>query len=99
MAAIEFLTRAGQMCTPQRREMMHISSVLGISALVGSLNYPVAGGATENSVLGPFYTDDAEDGKSTHVHNAPTLRHPQSSLAVRLHRKAKENTCMSRAES
>ena len=99
MAAIEFLTCVGQKCTPLRQEMILLSDVLGVSALVDSLNNPVVGGATENSVLGPFYTDDAEDGKSTLVHNTPTLRHPQSSLAVRLHRKAKENTCTLRAES
>ncbi|KIJ62165.1 hypothetical protein HYDPIDRAFT_189226 [Hydnomerulius pinastri MD-312] len=61
MAAIEFLTRTGQTCTPLRQEMILLSDVLGVSALVDSLNNPVAGGATENSVLGPFYTDDAED--------------------------------------
>ncbi|KAN0084096.1 Intradiol ring-cleavage dioxygenase [Tylopilus felleus] len=61
MAAIQFLTRIGQTCTPLRQEMILLSDVLGVSALVDSLNNPVSGGATENSVLGPFYTDDAED--------------------------------------
>jgi len=61
MAAIEFLTRVGQNCTPLRQETILLSDVLGVSALVDSLNNPVSGGATENSVLGPFYTDDAED--------------------------------------
>ncbi|KAF8556840.1 aromatic compound dioxygenase [Imleria badia] len=61
MAAIEFLTRVGQKCTPLRQEMILLSDVLGVSALVDSLNNPVVGGGTENSVLGPFLTDDAED--------------------------------------
>jgi len=61
MAAIEFLTRTGQTCTPLRQEVILLSDVLGVSALVDSLNNPVVGGATENSVLGPFYTEDAED--------------------------------------
>ncbi|KAI9569866.1 aromatic compound dioxygenase [Boletus coccyginus] len=43
------------------KEMILLSDVVGVSALVDSLNNPVMGGATENSVLGPFYTDDAED--------------------------------------
>ncbi|KAH7925430.1 aromatic compound dioxygenase [Leucogyrophana mollusca] len=61
MTAILFLTRVGQKCTPLRQEMILLSDVLGVSALVDSLNNPVTGGATENSVLGPFYTEDAAD--------------------------------------
>jgi hypothetical protein len=64
MAAIEFLTRTGQKCTPLRQENILLSDVLGVSALVDSLNNPVMGGATENSVLGPFFTEDAADGES-----------------------------------
>ena len=71
MAAIEFLTRAGQTCTPLRQEIILLSDVLGVSALVDSLNNPVVGGATENSVLGPFYTDDAEDGESWRTFTTP----------------------------
>ena len=71
MAAIEFLTRVGQTCTPLRQEMILLSDVLGVSALVDSLNNPVVGGATENSILGPFYTDDAEDGESLHTFTTP----------------------------
>jgi len=37
---------------------------MGVSALVDAVNNPVTGGATENSVLGPFYTEDAADGES-----------------------------------
>ncbi|KAG6377344.1 Intradiol ring-cleavage dioxygenase [Boletus reticuloceps] len=61
MAAIQFLTLVGQTCTPLRQEMILLSDVLGVSALVDALNNPVMGGATENSVLGPFFTEDAED--------------------------------------
>ncbi|KAG1849967.1 Intradiol ring-cleavage dioxygenase [Suillus subluteus] len=61
MAAIDFLTRTGQKCTPLRQETILLSDVLGVSALVDSLNNPIAGGATENSVLGPFLTEDAAD--------------------------------------
>ena len=52
------------MCSPIRQETILLSDVLGVSSLVDALNNPVEGGATENSVLGPFQTDDAEDGES-----------------------------------
>ncbi|KAH7912165.1 Intradiol ring-cleavage dioxygenase [Hygrophoropsis aurantiaca] len=61
MSAILFLTRVGQTSTALRQEMILLSDVLGVSALVDSLNNPVVGGATENSVLGPFFTEDAAD--------------------------------------
>ena len=63
MAAIQFLTRTGQTCTPLRQEFILLSDVLGISALVDARNNPVvAGRVTESSVLGPFFTEDAPDG-------------------------------------
>ncbi|KAF9237387.1 aromatic compound dioxygenase [Melanogaster broomeanus] len=61
MAAITFLTSVGQKCTSSRQEMVVLSGVLGVSALVDSLNNPVGWGATENCVQGPFYTEDAEE--------------------------------------
>jgi hypothetical protein len=71
MAAIEFLTRTGQICTPIRQEFILLSDVLGVSAVVDAINHPtdVASdptkkAATESSVLGPFFTEDAPDGKT-----------------------------------
>jgi hypothetical protein len=64
MAAIEFLTRTGQTCTPLRQEFILLSDVFGVSALVDALNNPPVGTATESSVLGPFFTEDAPDGAS-----------------------------------
>ena len=64
MTAIEFLTRTGQACTPIRQEFILLSDVLGVSALVDALNNPRVGTATESSVLGPFFTEDAPDGAS-----------------------------------
>lgn len=61
MNTINFLTRTGQTCTPLRQEFILLSDVLGVSALVDSLNNPPIGKATENSVLGPFFTEDAPD--------------------------------------
>lgn len=80
MTSIEFLTRVGQTCTPLRQEMILLSDVLGVSALVDSLNNPVEGGATENSVLGPFYTDDAEDGESLRSFTTPRPYHAPSRI-------------------
>ncbi|KAI0002116.1 aromatic compound dioxygenase [Russula compacta] len=59
--SIEFLTRTGQTCTPIRQEFILLSDVLGVSALVDALNNPPIGNATESSVLGPFFTEDAPD--------------------------------------
>ncbi|KAG0693386.1 Intradiol ring-cleavage dioxygenase [Suillus ampliporus] len=61
MVAIDFLTRTGQKSTPTNDETGLLSSVLGVSALVGTLNNPVAEGATEHSFLGPFFAEDAAD--------------------------------------
>ncbi|KAF8462638.1 aromatic compound dioxygenase [Russula ochroleuca] len=61
MSTIKFLTRTGQTCTPLRQEFILLSDVLGVSALVDALNNPSNGIATESSVLGPFFTEDAPD--------------------------------------
>ncbi|KAH9956263.1 aromatic compound dioxygenase [Russula dissimulans] len=61
MNTIDFLTRTGQTCTPIRQEFILLSDVLGVSALVDALNNPSVGNATESTVLGPFFTEDAPD--------------------------------------
>lgn len=61
MAAIQFLTQTGQICTSLRQEFILLSDILGLSALVDSMNHPVKEGATEGTVLGPFFTEDAKD--------------------------------------
>ncbi|KAI9510325.1 aromatic compound dioxygenase [Russula earlei] len=61
MSTIDFLTRTGQTCTPLRQEFILLSDVLGVSALVDALNNPPVANATESSVLGPFFTEDAPD--------------------------------------
>src|SRR5713101_8558358 len=66
MSTINFLTRTGQTCTPLRQEFILLSDVLGVSALVDSLNNPPIGKATESSVFGPFFTEDAPDGSLTY---------------------------------
>jgi protocatechuate 3,4-dioxygenase beta subunit len=63
MSAIQFLTRTGQICTPLRQEFVLLSDVLGVSSLVNALDNPPVAGGTESSVMGPFFTEDAPDGK------------------------------------
>lgn len=53
--AIEFLTRTGQMCSDVRQEFILLSDTLGVSMLVDAINHRVPAGATETTVLGPFY--------------------------------------------
>lgn len=60
---IQFLTAAGKQCDDKRQEYILLSDVLGVSMLVDAINHRRAGGATENTVRGPFY-----------VHGAPEIR-------------------------
>src|SRR6516164_6758981 len=53
--AIDFLTRTGQKSTPIRQEFILLSDVLGVSMLVDAVNHRARDGATETTVLGPFY--------------------------------------------
>ena len=59
LAAIGFLTRVGQMCTEWRQEYILLSDTLGVSMLVDAINHRRPSGATENTILGPFYVPNA----------------------------------------
>ena len=61
MAAIQFLTRTGHMCTDWRQEFILLSDVLGVSMLVDAINNRKPTGATESTVLGPFHVADAPE--------------------------------------
>jgi hydroxyquinol 1,2-dioxygenase len=56
--AIDFLTRTGQKCSPIRQEFILLSDVLGVSMLVDAVNHRERDGATETTVLGPFYVGE-----------------------------------------
>ena len=56
--AIDFLTRTGQKCTDKRQEFILLSDVLGVSMLVDAVNHRDRDGATETTVLGPFYVGE-----------------------------------------
>jgi protocatechuate 3,4-dioxygenase beta subunit len=57
LGAVQFLTATGQKCDEERQEFILLSDVLGVSSLVDLVN--AAEGATESTVLGPFYVPGA----------------------------------------
>jgi hydroxyquinol 1,2-dioxygenase len=56
-AAIDFLTRTGQMCDDKRQEFVLASDVMGLSMLVIGINHRHPTGATESTVFGPFFVE------------------------------------------
>jgi hydroxyquinol 1,2-dioxygenase len=67
-AGIGFLTEIGQLCDDKRQEFILASDTLGLSMLVDLLANDAASGATESTVLGPFYvpgSPDRANGSST----------------------------------
>src|SRR5712691_4451202 len=58
-SAIQILTHTGHVTDERRQEFILWSDVLGLSMLVDALAHPGANGATESTVLGPFWTPDA----------------------------------------
>lgn len=59
MEAIMFLTRTGHMCDEWRQEFILLSDVLGVSMLVDAVNNRKPSGASESTVMGPFYVEGA----------------------------------------
>ena len=59
--AWQFLTKCGQISDETRHEFILLSDILGISALVDAITYPRVNGATESSILGPFFDDAAHE--------------------------------------
>jgi len=60
-AGIQFLTATGQQCDDVRQEFILLSDALGVSMLVDAINNRKPAGATESSVLGPFYAEGAPE--------------------------------------
>ena len=57
--AIQFLTSTGKKCDDRRQEYILLSDTLGVSMLVDAINHRKPRGATETTVLGPFYVSGA----------------------------------------
>lgn len=54
---IDFLTRTGHITDDRRQEFILLSDVLGLSMLTVAINAPASAGATESTVVGPFFVD------------------------------------------
>jgi hydroxyquinol 1,2-dioxygenase len=60
LMAIDFLTRVGQKCTPDRQEFILLSDTTGLSALVNLMHDKTAvESGTDTSLLGPFFRENA----------------------------------------
>ena len=55
-AGIQVLTETGEITDDHRQEFILWSDALGLSMFVDALANPLPNGATESTVLGPFYT-------------------------------------------
>ena len=55
--AIAFLTAVGKKCSDTRQEFILLSDTLGASMLVDAINHRLPKGATETTVLGPFFVE------------------------------------------
>jgi len=58
---IKFLTAVGQKCDDKRQEFILLSDILGLSMMLVALNHKGAPGATEATVLGPFFAHGAKE--------------------------------------
>ncbi|MDB5502752.1 MAG: dioxygenase [Tardiphaga sp.] len=58
---IDFLTRTGHMCDENRQEFILLSDTLGVSMQVDAINHRLPEGATETTVLGPFFVQRAPE--------------------------------------
>ncbi|MBT3038129.1 MAG: intradiol ring-cleavage dioxygenase [Candidatus Thiodiazotropha endolucinida] len=59
--AIQFLLDTAGMCDDKRNEFILLSDTLGATILVDAINHRKSEGATETSVLGPFYVEGAPE--------------------------------------
>src|SRR5688572_5513309 len=58
---IKFLTATGQKCDDKRQEFILLSDVIGLSMMVVAINNKTVPGATEATVLGPFFAHGAPE--------------------------------------
>ena len=72
---IKFLTAVGKKCDDKRQEFILLSDVLGLSMMVVALNHKTAPGATEATVLGPFFAHGAREfGYGADLREGATLK-------------------------
>jgi hydroxyquinol 1,2-dioxygenase len=58
---IKYITAAGQISDDKRQEVILFSDLLGISSLVNMISAKVPEGATESTVIGPFFLENAPE--------------------------------------
>ena len=58
---IKYLTAVGQKCDDKRQEFILLSDILGLSMMIVALNHKSVPGATEPTVLGPFFAHGARE--------------------------------------
>jgi protocatechuate 3,4-dioxygenase beta subunit len=61
LAGIQFLTAVGQKCDEKRQEFILLSDTLGATTMKDFVNNRKPAGATEYTILGPFYRSDAPE--------------------------------------
>ena len=72
---IKFLTAVGKKCDDKRQEFILLSDVLGLSMMVVAINHKTAPGATEATVLGPFFAHGAkEHGYGADLREGATMK-------------------------
>ncbi|HEX2828079.1 MAG TPA: dioxygenase [Burkholderiales bacterium] len=72
---IRFLTAVGQKCDAKCQELILLSDVLGLSMMVVALGNKAALGATEATVLGPFFAHGAKEyGYGADLRQGATLK-------------------------
>jgi catechol 1,2-dioxygenase len=57
MAGIEFVTAVGQKCAANRQEFILLSDTLGLSILVDLMSHRKPVGASETTLIGPFFRE------------------------------------------
>src|SRR5829696_10561916 len=62
--AIRFLTRTGQISDDNRQEFILLSDTLGVSMQMIGVNHGKPSGATESTVVGPFYVEGTPEYKN-----------------------------------
>ena len=74
LAGLQFLTATGQKSDDLRLEMMLLSDLLGLSALVDIIELDEGSSATDSTLLGPFYVPDAPSAATASRTSWPTTR-------------------------
>jgi hydroxyquinol 1,2-dioxygenase len=79
--AIAILTATGEITDETRQEFILWSDTLGLSMLVDALTHDLPGGATESTVLGPFYVP----GSPERANGDSIAEDPGAGAPVRVH--------------